>query len=138
MHNRLFKESPMIELGREPESQLPLSSAVFHILLTLADGERHGYGIKQEVNARTEGRVRLGPGMLYGPIKRLLLKGPIEETSERPDADLDDERRRYYRLTDFGLWVLRAEVTRSAALVRQADAKQLQAHRSPGQPAGGQ
>jgi DNA-binding PadR family transcriptional regulator len=107
------------------ETHLPLSPAVFHILLALADGERHGYGIMQEVKFRTEGRVRLGPGTLYGAIKRLLEKGLIEEADERPDPDMDDERRRYYRLTDFGLRVLRAEASRLASLVRQAEAKQL-------------
>jgi DNA-binding PadR family transcriptional regulator len=115
----------MKEFNHEPESLLPLSPAVFHILLALADGERHGYGIMQEVKFRTEGRVRLGPGTLYGAIRRLLEKGLIEEADERPDPELDDERRRYYRLTDFGLRVLRAEAARLAGLVRQAEAKQL-------------
>jgi len=115
----------MKESHHDPESLLPLSPAVSHILLALADGERHGYGIMQEVKLRTEGRVRLGPGTLYGAIKRLLAKGLVEETDERPDPELDDERRRYYRLTDFGLRVLRAEAARLAELVRQAEAKQL-------------
>ena len=78
---------------------LPLTPAMFHILLALADRERHGYHIMQEVEERTEGKVRLGPGTLYGSIKRMLAAGWIEETEERPDRDLDDERRRYYRLT---------------------------------------
>ena len=115
----------MKEFDHEPESLLPLSPAVFQILLALADGERHGYGIMQEVKFRTEGHVRLGPGTLYGAIKRLLEKGLIEETDERPDPDLDDQRRRYYRLTDFGLRVLRAEAARLAELVKQSAAKQL-------------
>jgi DNA-binding PadR family transcriptional regulator len=115
----------MKESNNNLEKFLPLSPAVFHILLALADGERHGYGIMQEVKFRTEGRVRLGPGTLYGAIKRLLGKGLIEEADERPDPDLDDGRRRYYRLTDFGLRVLRAEAARLARLVRQAEAKQL-------------
>jgi DNA-binding PadR family transcriptional regulator len=115
----------MKESNDNLESLLPLSPAVFHILLALADGERHGYGIMQEVKFRTEDRVRLGPGTLYGAIKRLLKKGLIEEADERPDPNLDDERRRYYRLTDFGLRVLRAEAARLAGLVRQAEAKQL-------------
>jgi DNA-binding PadR family transcriptional regulator len=115
----------MKESNHDPESLLPLSPAVFHILLALADGERHGYGIMQEVKFRTEGRVRLGPGTLYGAIKRLLEKGLIEEANERPDPKLDDERRRYYRLTEFGLRVLRAEAARLTSLVRQAEAKQL-------------
>ena len=91
----------------------------------LADGDRHGYGIMQEVRSRTEGRVRLGPGTLYGAIKRLLEKGLIEEADERPDPELNDERRRYYRLTEFGQRVARAEAARLARLVRQAQAKQL-------------
>jgi DNA-binding PadR family transcriptional regulator len=115
----------MKESNHDPESLLPLSPAVFHILLALADGEHHGNGIKQEVKARTEGRDRLGPGTLYGAIKRLLEKGLIEEAYERPDPDLDDERRRYYRLTKFGLRVLRAEAARLVRLVKQAEAKQL-------------
>ena len=110
---------------RDPESQLPLSPAVFHILLALADEERHGYGIMQEVRYRTDDQVRLVPGTLYGAIKRLLEKGLIAETDERPDPEMDDERRRYYRLTEFGLQVLSAEAERLARLVRQAQSKQL-------------
>lgn len=109
----------------QPEDHLPLSPAVFHILLALADEERHGYGIMQEVKQRTEGKVRLGAGTLYGAIKRLLEKGIIVETDERPDPELNDERRRYYRLTDFGQRVLRAEVSRLNQLVQQARAKEL-------------
>jgi DNA-binding PadR family transcriptional regulator len=108
-----------------PGDQLPLSPAVFHILLALADEERHGYGIMQEVERRTGGEVQLGPGTLYGAIKRLLANGLIAEVDERPDPDLDDERRRYYQLTDFGVGVLSAEAARLDELVRQARAKQL-------------
>jgi DNA-binding PadR family transcriptional regulator len=115
----------MTDIDQAPESHLPLSSAVFHILLALADDERHGYGIMQEVKNRTQGGVHLRPGTLYGAIKRLLEKGLIEETEERPDPKLDDERRRYYRLTQFGQRVLQAEVARLEGLVRQAEAKQL-------------
>src|SRR5437867_8513615 len=86
----------------DPQSFLPLTSSVFQILLSLADGEKHGYGIMQEVGARTEGKIRLGPGTLYGSIKRMLAEGWIEESDERPDPALDDERRRYYRLTETG------------------------------------
>jgi DNA-binding PadR family transcriptional regulator len=111
--------------GRDPEELLPLSPAVFHVLLALADAERHGYGIIKEVEARTEGRVRLGPGTLYGSIKRMLEQGLVEESGERPDAALDDERRRYYRLTDFGRSVATAEAERLSGLVRVARAKQL-------------
>ena len=77
----------------------PLTPAVFHVLLALADGERHGYAIMQEVAENTGGRIKMGPGTLYGTIKRLLEARMIEESDERPDPDLDDERRRYYRLT---------------------------------------
>jgi DNA-binding PadR family transcriptional regulator len=108
-----------------PEAWLPLTPSVFHILLALADSERHGYGIMQEVAARTAGEVRLGPGTLYGSIKRLLAGGLIVESAERPDAALDDERRRYYRLTDFGQRVAEAEAARLARLVHAARAKHL-------------
>ena len=111
--------------GRDPEELLPLTPAVFHILLALADGERHGYGVIKEVDARTEGRVRLGPGTLYGSIKRMLEEGLIEESGERPDPELDDERRRYYRLTKFGRRVAVAEAERLARLVASARAKRL-------------
>ena len=111
--------------GRDPEELLPLSPAVFHVLLALADAERHGYGIIKEVEARTEGRVRLGPGTLYGSIKRMLEQGLVEESGERPDAGLDDERRRYYRLTGFGRRVAAAEAERLSGLVATARAKQL-------------
>jgi DNA-binding PadR family transcriptional regulator len=104
---------------------LPLTPAVFHILLALADGERHGYSIMQEVEARTDGKVRLGPGTLYGSIKRILADGLIEEMEARPDPALDDERRRYYRLTSFGRRVAAAEAERLHSLVREARAKKL-------------
>lgn len=115
----------MQKQSNPPDGQLPLSPAVFHILLALADEERHGYGIMQEVELRTDGQVRLGPGTLYGAIKRLLAKEMVAEVDERPDPALDDERRRYYRLTDFGARVLSAEAARLDAMVRQARAKQL-------------
>jgi DNA-binding PadR family transcriptional regulator len=111
--------------NNDPEGHLPLSPAVFHILLALADEERHGYGIMQEVKRRTDGKVRLGAGTLYGAIKRLLEKGIIAETDERPDPELNEERRRYYRLTDFGQRVLRVEVSRLNQLVQQARAKKV-------------
>ena len=115
----------MNEQANPPGDQLPLSPAVFHILLALADEERHGYGIMQEVERRTNGAVQLGPGTLYGAIKRLLANQLIEEIDERPDPELNDERRRYYRLTDFGVKVLSAEAARLNEMVRQARAKQL-------------
>jgi len=85
-----------------PNSFLPLKPAAFHILLSLTDAERHRYGIMQEVLFRTDGRVKLGPGTLYGAIKRLLADGLIAESEGRPDPQLDDERRRYYGLTELG------------------------------------
>jgi len=98
---------------------------MFHILLALADRERHGYHIMQEVEERTEGKVRLGPGTLYGSIKRMLADGWIEETEERPDPEMDDERRRYYRLTAFGYRLATAEAERLARLVKSARLKKL-------------
>jgi DNA-binding PadR family transcriptional regulator len=99
---------------------LPLTPAVVHILVTLADGEAHGYAIMQEVTRRSGGVVRLGPGTLYGAISRLLEDGLIEESEERPDPEMDDTRRRYYRLTRLGGEVLAAETERLADLVRAA------------------
>lgn len=109
----------------EPEELPPITPAVFHILLALADGERHGYGIMQEVSSSTEGKVRLGPGTLYRSIKRMLDDGLIEESGDRPDLALDDERRRYYRLTNFGCRVAAAETERLEALVGLARAAGL-------------
>ena len=80
----------------------PLSPAVFHILLSLGEGERHGYAIKREIAARTQGKLKLGPGVLYGSINKMLELGLIEESADRPDPHLDDERRRYY--PDHPLW----------------------------------
>ena len=111
--------------GTKPENHLPLTPTVFHILLALADEDRHGYGIIQEVKLRTQDRVHLMAGTLYGAIKRLLERGLIVETDDRPDPELDDERRRYYRLTDFGQRVLAAEVARLEEQVQQARSKQL-------------
>ena len=105
---------------RPVEDLLPLTSAVFHILVTLADGEAHGYAIMQEVARRSGGVVRLGPGTLYGAISRLLEDNLIEESEERPDPEKDDTRRRYYRLTKWGGEVLAAETERLADLVRAA------------------
>ena len=110
---------------RRPEEFLPLTPAMFHILLALADKERHGYHIMREVDERTEGNVKLGPGTLYGSIKRMMGDGLIEELEERPDPELDDERRRYYRLTDFGFRVATAEAQRLEQMVRSARAKKL-------------
>lgn len=98
---------------------------MFHILLALADKERHGYEIMREVDERSEGKVRLGPGTLYGSIKRMLTDGLVEELAERPDPELDDERRRYYRLTKLGRRVAVAEAERLERLVKNARAKKL-------------
>lgn len=104
---------------------LPLTPAAFHILLALADGERHGYAIMQQVAQDTDGQMKMGPGTLYGTIKRLLEAGMIEETDERPDPELDDERRRYYCLSGVGQRVVRAEAQRYADLAAVARGKKL-------------
>ena len=116
---------------RDPNPLLPLTPAGFHILLALADGEKHGYAVMQEVAKRSQGKVRLGPGTLYGSIKRMLSEGLIEESDERPDPEMDDERRRYYRLTEFGQRVAEAEAERLAGLVDAARAKMLLRHLKP-------
>ncbi len=115
----------MSEEARNPRDLLPLTPAVLHVLLSLADEERHGYGIMREVEARTGGETRLGPGTLYGSIKRMLADGLIEESDERPDPALDDRRRRYYRITDFGRRVAGAEAQRLQDLVIAAQARRL-------------
>lgn len=99
-----------------------LPPAAFHILLAVADCERHGYAIMQDVRARTGGRIRIGPGTLYGSIKRLLNDGLIEELDERPDPGRDDVRRRYYRITRLGRKAAMEESARLAALLRHARA----------------
>lgn len=103
----------------------PLTPAVFHILLAIADGEKHGYGIMQEVSGKTDGKVLLGPGTLYGTINRMLEGGLIEESVERSDPDMNDERRRYYRITGKGRCAAVAEAERLQKLVRVARAKHL-------------
>lgn len=111
--------------GRAPESHLPLTPAAFQILVALVDRERHGYAIMREVAERTDGAVRLGPGTLYGSLKRMLERGLIEEGGERADPEMGDERRRYYRITEFGLSVARAEARRLEGMVRAARQKKL-------------
>jgi DNA-binding PadR family transcriptional regulator len=103
---------------------IPLKTHWFHIMLSLAGGEQHGYGIMQEVLNRTTGKVRLWPATLYGSIKRLAEAGLIEESDERPAPELDDARRRYYRLTPLGKRVLDAECERLQELVRSIRVKQ--------------
>jgi len=120
----------------EPRDLLPLTPAVLHILLALADEGRHGYGIMREVEWRTGGQTRLGPGTLYGSIKRMLADGLIEESDERPDPALEDQRRRYYRITDFGRLVAGAEAKRLSALVKTARARKLLPGRRPSLPEG--
>jgi DNA-binding PadR family transcriptional regulator len=109
----------------DPGAELPLTPATFQILLALVGEERHGYAIMREVAERTADSVRLGPGTLYGSLKRLLEGGLVEEAGERPDPALDDERRRYYRITKFGHAVARAEARRLEAIVREARRKKL-------------
>jgi len=113
-----------------PESLLPLPAATLHILLAVADADRHGYAIIQEVAARTGGEVTLSAGTLYRSIQRMVELDLIEETDTRPAADLDDERRRYYRITSFGRDVARAEVERLQALVKLARSCGLAARRA--------
>lgn len=117
-------------MGRVPREvqEMPapaLTPAAFHILLALADGERHGYAVMREVEALTEGALRLGPETLYGTIKRLLAGGLIAESDERPDPALDDERRRYYWLTPLGERVAADEARRLARIVDAARARRL-------------
>lgn len=107
----------------DPETYLPLRSNWFHILISLVDAEQHGYSIMQDVLERTGGKVRLWPATLYGSLKRLIEEGLIEESGERPAPELDDARRRYYRLTRLGRRVLDLESARLNDLVRMLRAK---------------
>jgi len=107
-----------------PQKFIPLKTHWFHIMLSIAGGEQHGYGIMQEVLNRTTGKVRLWPATLYGSVKRLIEAGLIEESAERPAPELDDARRRYYRLTPMGRRVLDAECERLQELVRTIQEKQ--------------
>jgi DNA-binding PadR family transcriptional regulator len=120
-----IKDRTMTDTLPDPTSHLPLTPAVFHILLALADGEKHGYAIMQEVEDTTAGQVSMGPGTLYGSIKRMLKAGLIAETDERPDPALDDSRRRYYELSGYGRRVLSAEVARLEHAVRLAEQKHV-------------
>ena len=110
---------------RDPQSLLPLTAALLHVLLSLADSDKHGYAIIKEVQDRTNGEVTLGAGTLYSMLKRLLADGLVIESGDRPDRSVDDERRRYYRLTAFGRDVAIAEIRRLESLVSQARQKQL-------------
>src|SRR5208337_881102 len=105
-----------------PEALLPLPPATFHILLAVAVEDRHGYAIIRDVAARTGGKLKLSAGTLYRSIQRMLEQGLIVETKERPAPELDDERRRYYRITSFGAEVARAEADRLRQLIKLARA----------------
>ena|SRR5688500_17467479 len=107
---------------------LPLNHADFHIMLALGRDELHGYAIMLHVQELTEGEVTLGPGTLYTSIKRLLASGMIEESDERPDPGMDDQRRRYYKLTKLGRKVLAAEIQRMERMLRHARAKRVVKH----------
>ena len=102
---------------------LPLPLPIFHMLLELAEGERHGYALKRAIKQRTDGKINLGSGALYGSINKMLEAEMIVESDERPDPHLDDERRRYYRITNLGRRVLAAETERFRDLVRLADSR---------------
>ena len=116
---------PRSDRSDEVEAFLPLPTAVFHILVALADRDRHGYSIMQDVAARTEGKVRLSAGTLYSAVRRMLEQGLIEELRDSPDPASDDERRRYYRLTRLGRDVAVAEARRVSDMLTQARATGL-------------
>lgn len=118
-------EMKVMKPSRDPQPCLPLTPAMFHVLLALADGDMHGYAILKEVAERTGGRVELSTGTLYGIIKRLVFEGMIEKARTRPPAEQDDERRRYYRLTEFGRRVAMAEAERLEKVVAMARRKKL-------------
>jgi DNA-binding PadR family transcriptional regulator len=104
----------------QPSEYLPLPTATFHILLALRDEEKHGYAIMSDVEKLSKGAVKIGPGTMYGSIKRMLAAGLIEESEERPDPEMDDERRRYYRCTGLGARVCAAEAERLRSLLKNA------------------
>ncbi|MCC7008299.1 MAG: helix-turn-helix transcriptional regulator [Acidobacteria bacterium] len=110
---------------KQPEDLLPLTPPVFHILVALSEGERHGYGIMRQVADDTDGALQLGTGTLYGCLQRMLAAGLVEESDWRPDPQLDDERRRYYRITTLGTRVVKAEAKRLAVALNAARARRL-------------
>ena len=114
----------MSDAAKAPDEMLPLPAAQLYILLALADGEKHGYAVMREVESMTDGEVTMGPGTLYGAIKKMLSAGLILETDQRPDPEMDDERRRYYETSGLGARVLDAETARLERLVQTARAKQ--------------
>ncbi|MEO8076779.1 MAG: PadR family transcriptional regulator [Acidobacteriota bacterium] len=113
-----------------PDSMIPLPPATFHILVAVADEDRHGYAIIQDIAARTGGELKLSAGTLYRSIQRMQEQGLLVETRERPAPEFDDERRRYYRITPFGTAVARAEARRLSQLVKMARARGLAPERS--------
>ena len=115
----------MKKAQKNPEELLPLTPAVFHILLALADSERHGYGIMQEIAERTQGAMRMGPGTLYGSIGRMIEAGLVRESDKRVDPEMDDERRVYYKITGLGREALTAELERYREVVAVAKQKRL-------------
>ena len=117
-------------LRKNPDAFLPLRSNWFHILLCLVEGEQHGYGIMQNVLARSDGKVRLWPATLYGSLRRLIEEGLIVESGDRPAPEFDDARRRYYKLTTLGRRVLDLESQRLKDLVRVLDARRRQEART--------
>jgi DNA-binding PadR family transcriptional regulator len=118
----------MVQTRRDPSEYLPLTPAMYHVLVALADGEQHGYAIIKSVARHTDDAVVLSTGTLYGIVKRLLNEGMIVESGRRPAAERDDERRRYYRLTDFGRRVAIAEAERLEQMVAVARATRLLPH----------
>jgi DNA-binding PadR family transcriptional regulator len=116
---------------RNPEELLPLTPAMFHVLLALADGDKHGYAAMKEVARLTDGAVTLSAGTLYGILRRLMSEGMVVEKDERPAVELDDERRRYYHLTDFGRRVASAEAKRLESVLALARSKHLLAKVRP-------
>jgi DNA-binding PadR family transcriptional regulator len=111
-----------------PADLLPLTPAVFHMLLALSAEELHGYGIMLDVARQTNNAIQFGPGTLYGCLKRMLAAGLVEESDERPDPALDDQRRRYYAITELGRRVVRAEAQRLVNAVAAAKAKRILVH----------
>ena len=109
-------------MNNEIDDLLPLPPVTFHILVALADEDRHGYAIMQDIAQRTEGAIKLGAGTLYRSVQRMLEQGLISEVSARPAPEMDDERRRYYRITPFGRTVAKAEARRLAQMLKLARA----------------
>lgn len=113
----------MVDARRSPRDLLPLSPIALQVLLAIADGDRHGYAILKEVRRNSGGEIALGASSLYAVLKRLLADGLVEEAGERPDPALDDERRRYFRLTPFGRRVIVAELKRLESVLAEGRAK---------------